>query len=181
MSPLGSSWITSAIIWIVFIILLAIYNKQFIKQIRMRSPIVLASQHAGSLPIQRDEHLRGISDPKRLASVNDTLGALIKWGEELAHRMQSDDFHRGQLGQEVHQWLDNTEHDVWEVVPEHASQLKSNQTTTKEVFTAQEMLQYGYWNRDAASIRVSVDRRLQSLREIHSQIRVVDKEGSQTE
>ena len=47
MSPVGGSWIVSSIIWIVFIILLVIYNKQFVKQIRIRKPFILASQHAG--------------------------------------------------------------------------------------------------------------------------------------
>lgn len=47
MSPVGGSWIASIIIWIAFIILLVIYNKQFVKQIRIRQPFILASQHAG--------------------------------------------------------------------------------------------------------------------------------------
>jgi len=47
MSPVGGSWITSSIIWIAFIILLVIYNRQFVKQIRIRQPFILASQHAG--------------------------------------------------------------------------------------------------------------------------------------
>lgn len=45
MSPLGSSWIVSSIIWAAFIVLLAIYNKQFIRQIRIRSPIMLANSN----------------------------------------------------------------------------------------------------------------------------------------
>ena len=47
MSPVGGSWIASIMIWIAFIILLVIYNKQFVKQIRIRQPFILASQHAG--------------------------------------------------------------------------------------------------------------------------------------
>ncbi len=105
--------------------------------------------------------------------VKETLDTLIKHGEELTHQMQRDDFHRGQLGQEVRQWLDNTEHDVWEVVPEHASHLTSNEAVTKEPYTDQERLRYAGWNRNVAALRVSVDRRLVRLREIRSQILTV--------
>ena len=180
MSPLGSSWITSAIIWIVFIILLAIYNKQFIKQIRIRSPIVLASQHTVSLPVQQDEHLRGISDPKRLALAKDTLGILIKRGEDLTNEMQRPDFHFGQLGQEIRQWLDSVEHNVWETIPEYANLLTANSGSAQEPFTDQERIRYSGWNRSRAALRVSVDRQLLRLREIRSRIQGVDKGGSQT-
>ncbi len=46
MSPLVGSWITSIAIWISFLILLVIYNWQFIKQIRIQKPFILASQRA---------------------------------------------------------------------------------------------------------------------------------------
>jgi len=40
----SGSWLVSSIIWIVFIILLAIYNKQFIKRIRLQTPILLGKR-----------------------------------------------------------------------------------------------------------------------------------------
>lgn len=111
--------------------------------------------------------------------VKETLDALIKHGEELTHQMQRDDFHRGQLGQEVRQWLDNTERDVWEVVPEHASHLTGNEAVTKEPYTDQERLRYAGWSRNAAALRVSVDRRLVRLREIRSRIPGISTEPGQ--
>ncbi len=69
MSPLSGSWIASSIIWAVFIVLFAIYNKQFIKQIRIRSPIILANPNREYQPkstpswledvLHRDRHELG--------------------------------------------------------------------------------------------------------------------------
>ena len=68
------------------------------------------------------------------SQVRDTLDRLIQHGERLIHLMQRNDFHMEQLGQNVRLWLDETEHDVWEVIPEHASRLTNNQESTKEPF-----------------------------------------------
>ena len=108
------------------------------------------------------------------SQVRDTLDKLIQLGESLTHLMQRDDFHRGQLGTNVRQWLDETEHDVWEIVPEHASHLTNSQASTKEPYTDQERLRYSGWNRQHAALRISVDRRLAQLREIRSRIQVLD-------
>ena len=112
------------------------------------------------------------------SQVRDTLDKLIQHGERLTHLMQRDDFHREQLGQNVRQWLDETEHDVWEIVPEHASHLTNNQASTKEPYTDQERLRYSGWNRQHATLRISVDRRLAQLREIRSRIQVISTEDS---
>lgn len=182
MSPLGSTWISSISIWLIWFLVLIVYHRHFIRRIRFRSPVVIASlgNKAQQLPkspsVIPPESIptREKRSPEYLARAKGTLDGLIKEGEELVHRMQRGAFHTGQLGQEVRPWLDKTEHDVWEVIPEHGNALTSKQASVKEIFTDEERLRYGGWNRNAAALRVSVDRRLVRLREIRSRIQVPD-------
>ena len=117
---------------------------------------------------------------EHLNQVIEQLNELIKHGEDLTEEMRGPDFHKGHVGQEVRQWLDKTEHDVWEMVPEHARCLAGNEKVTQEPYTDQERLRYAGWDRNAAALRVSVDRRLVQLREIRSRIEVSYEEAPQS-
>ena len=104
------------------------------------------------------------------------LSKLVERGEELVTEMRTPDFHTGQLGQDVHRWLDNVEHCVWEIIPEYAGYITADQGDV----TKGEKIKYQGWQINNAMLRVSVDRLLMRLREIRSKIQGVDKGGSQT-
>ena len=149
-----------------------------IQRVKLRTPFVIV--RPGVTKAAQEQLTQEMIVKEHSPQVKETLGALIRRGEELPHQMQRDDFHMGQLGQEVRQWLDSVEHDMWEIIPEHANLLTTNQRSTQETFTDQEKLRYGGWNRNAAALRVSVDRQLLRLREIRSRIQAPDKGGCQT-
>lgn len=102
----------------------------------------------------------------------DKLDKLITQGEALASQMQRPDFHTGQMGQDVRQWLDSTDRDVWQVIPEYASYIVAQQGD----FTHDEKLRYEGWKMENVTLRISVDRRLSRLREIRSKIQTSDLE-----
>ena len=107
--------------------------------------------------------------------VLEQLNGLIVGGEVLANYMRRSDFHVGQLSQSVHEWLDNVEKDVWEVLPDYAGYITAEQGG----ITEDEKMRYSGWDWGAASLRISVDRRLARLRETRSQIQAPDKEDYQ--
>ena len=90
----------------------------------------------------------------------------------MVRQMQRPDFHAGQMGQDVRQWLDAVDSNVWRVAPKHASYILAEQGDVAH----DEKLRYEGWNWGPASLRISVDRRLSRLREIRSQIKVTDVE-----
>lgn len=150
-----------------------------IQRVKLRTPFVIV--HPRVTKALQEQLTQEMIVEEYSPHVRETLDALIKRGEELTHQMQRDDFHRGQLGREVRQWLDSVGHDVWEVIPEHANLLTTNQRSTQETFTDQERLRYGGWNRNAATLRVSVDRQLLHLREIRSRIQATDSPQGRNE
>lgn len=97
------------------------------------------------------------------------LAELIQEGEQLVSAMRRPDFHVGQLGQDVRLWLDNVNHSIWDALPrDYASYITANQGD----ITESERLVYHGWNRGAAYLRISVERRLARLREIKSKLSV---------
>ncbi len=149
-----------------------------IQRVKPRTPFVIV--RPGVTKASQEQLTQKMIVKEYSPQVIETLGVLIKRGEELTKEMQRPDFHFGQLGQEVRQWLDRMEHDVWEVIPEYANLLTTNSGSAQETFTYQERLRYSGWNRDRAALRVSVDRQLLRLREIRSRIQAPDKRDSQT-
>ena len=144
-------------------------------RVRIRNPIYV---YSGIVPLtstteKRIEELG--KDKKYPIQVKNTIDELIERGEELASEMRRPDFHVGQLGQDVRHWLDSVEHNVWDALPDYASYI----TAEQGAITDDEKLRYNDWGWGAASLRISVDRRLTRLRETRSRIQVPDKEGSQ--
>lgn len=104
--------------------------------------------------------------------VLEQLSGLIIGGEKLANDMRRSDFHVDQLGRYVREWLDSVENEVWEVLPDYAGYITAEQGD----ITEDEKMRYSGWGRGAASLRISVDRRLTRLREIRPQIQITDTE-----
>ena len=147
-----------------------------LKQIRIRSPIYMNSGVTSTASIA-EKHLDAEKEvweypPK----TRDILAGLIKQGEYLCEEMQFKDFIMTYVEPKVRRWLDRTSHDVWKAIPEHASYITANQGN----LTGGEEIKYQGWNLNNALLHVSVDRVLMRLREVHSKIRVLGKEDSQT-
>jgi len=142
-----------------------------IRRLKLRNPLVFAPSMENTT---RDEvHIHKSNVPKYSLETTITLDSLISNGEALTSLMQEPDFEiytTANMGEEVRKWLDNVDHDIWKVVPEHASEI----VATQGDLTPDEKLRYQGWSYENASLRVSVDRRLLRLRETRSQIQVLD-------
>lgn len=144
------------------------------KRIRIQSPIKLEMQSelANSKHLAETEPVQEPNSHECSAEVKSKLDSLIAQGETLIGKMQKPDFQVEQMGQEVHEWLDITDQDVWRLIPAHAGYIVAEQGN----ITHDEKLRYQGWNWGLASLRISVDRRLSRLRETRSQTKVTDLE-----
>lgn len=145
-----------------------------IQRVKPRMPFVVV--HPGVTKASQEQLTQEMIVKEYSPQVLGQLNGLIIGGEQLANYMRRSDFHVGQLGQNVREWLDSVEKDVWEVLPDYAGYITAEQGD----ITEDEKMRYSGWHWDAASLRISVDRRLTRLRETRSRIQVPDKEGSQT-
>jgi hypothetical protein len=107
-----------------------------------------------------------VIDPILFARVDHVLSKLIQEGEQLIAEMKRPDFHVGQLGQDARHWVDSVDRDIWDVLPDRADYITAEQGD----ITDGERLLYHGWNRDAAYLRISVNRRLARLREVRYEI-----------
>lgn len=145
-------------------------------RVRIRNPIYV---YSGIVPLTSttEKRIDELGENKKYPiQVKNKIDELIECGEKLTSQMRRPDFHVGQLGQDVRHWLDSVDHDIWDALPDYASYITAEQGD----ITDDEKLRYNGWGWGAASLRISVDRRLARLRETRSRIQVLDKEGSQT-
>jgi hypothetical protein len=131
------------------------------KDLKNNKELKRSIQKSNSVP-----NSQKVADLQYTPQAINNLDTLIKNGEQLTSWMQRPDFHQGQMGQDVRQWLDEVEHSLWEDFPKLASNALSDQGDV----TPDEKMRYQGWNWGAASLRISVDRRLTRLRAIKSQI-----------
>lgn len=150
---------------------LAVSVYHVIQRVKLRTPFVIV--HPGVTKVPQEQLTQQMIVKEYSPQVRDKLDALIQRGEDLCDKMKEKDFSKWHLEPVIREWLNNVNHDVWEVIPEHASYIVGEQGD----LTEDEKLLYQGWTWDAASLRISVDRRLARLREIRSQIQSADLEA----
>lgn len=147
-------------------------------RVKFRTPVTIVPSQSTKQGIQqiKEQQAKEPSGTIYPIQVKDTLDELIRGGKYLCDEMQAKDFNYEDIESVVHQWLDDGSCEVWEIIPEQANYIVGDQGE----LTEGEKLRYQGWKWDAAALRISVDRRLARLREIRSQIQVLDKEGSES-
>lgn len=77
-SPLSGSWVVSTIIWLIFLIILIVYNREFIKRIRIRSPIFTVPQNSDKIATPPCGWLEEVVSGDR-ESLTDRIHYTVQW------------------------------------------------------------------------------------------------------
>jgi hypothetical protein len=118
------------------------------------------------IPHKLSKNTQPSYDPKLLAQAKEKLDAFIERGDELSRMMESRGFNWAQLELWVQRWLDGISREIWDILPQHAAFIMSEQGD----FTHDEKIRYEGWPMKEAALRITVDRKLARLREIRSRI-----------
>ncbi len=110
---------------------------------------------------------RSPAEKRRVKQAKEVLEQLTWVGERLLGHMntpQSVLF--TDVSKRAQGWLGRLDEELWEAVPEQAAFILEDQGP----LSSEEVMRYGAWQRDAASLRITVERKLRRLRQVRAKL-----------